>query len=327
MARQSIDSLKPQANVDEIYRVIDKQLRTNRQGSLYLLMQLSDKTGAISAMRWNASQLLYDSFQKGDYLRVQATAQLHNGSIQLIVQDFDTVDPSRIDLAEFDALDRKLVARNWERLLELVSTIQRPALKHLAHAFCDDDTIRNAFQLAPAGIKAHHAKPGGLLVHVLNLMELVDRMTPCYPQVDRDLLLLGAMLHDIGKLEELTYQGELGYSDPGQLIGHLVQGVQMLDWKAIEVAEKTGTPIEPQLLWRLQHMIVSHHGTLEHGSPKVPMTLEAILLHYIDDLDAKMNSASELILSDMAGDPNWTTFNPMLGRKIYKPSYVDVPLT
>ncbi len=143
-------------------------------------------------------------------------------------------------------------------------------------------------QLAPAGVKTHHAHPGGLLAHVVSLMELVDRVAPNYPHVDRDLLMAGAMLHDIGKIEELAYEGELSYTDPGQLIGHLVQGVQILDRKAAEVALQLGKPIAREILWRLQHMIVSHHGYLEHGSPKVPMTLEAIILHHLDDMDAKL---------------------------------------
>lgn len=325
MTRQTIESLKPQKSVDEVYRVVDKQLRSNRQGGLYLLLQLADRTGVVSAMRWNASQVLYDSFQKGDFLEVKGMAQLHNGSLQLILQDFDTVDPKRIDPRDFDALDRSLMERHWNRLLELIRTIESPEIQALVQSFCDDDVIRRGMQLAPAGVKTHHAHPGGLLAHVVSLMELVYRVAPNYPHVDRDLLMAGAMLHDIGKIEELAYEGELSYTDPGQLIGHLVQGVQILDRKAAEVAQKLGKPIARETLWRLQHMIVSHHGCLEHGSPKVPMTLEAIILHHLDDMDAKVNAASELIESDPIADSTWTPFNPTLGRKLYKPSNKRLP--
>lgn len=327
MARQTVDSIKPQTAVHEVFRVLDKQLRTNRQGSLYLLLQLTDRTGTISAMRWNASQHHAEGFSRGDYVRVQATSQLHNGILQLIVQEMEVVDASRVDPSEFDAMDHQQVAKDWERMMAILGTVERPLLRALAMAFCEDPVLERGLKMAPAGVKAHHAHPGGLLSHVVSLLTNADKLSASYPQVDRDLLLVGTLLHDIGKLEELSYDGEIGYTVPGQLVGHLVQGVQMLDWKAIEVAEKTGEAIERELLWRLQHMIVSHHGTLEHGSPKVPMTLEAILLHYLDDMDAKMNAASELIKSDMSGDPHWTSFNPTLGRKIYKPSYRSEPLT
>lgn len=320
MQRMNIESIKPQSNVDEVFRVVDKQLRTNRQGSLYLLLQLADRTGVISGMRWNATQFIYDSFQKGDYLQVQGTAQLHNGNLQLIVTDFDTVDASRINVADFDALDRNQVEKCWRELNELVSSMQNIPLREIAMAFLEDPKIRDGFQIAPAGVKAHHAYPGGLLEHVVGLMHLVDIMSPRYPMIDRDVLLLGTMLHDIGKLEELAFEGELSYTDPGQLIGHLVQGVQMLDRKAAQVEAKLGKPIAKELLWRIQHMIVSHHGHLEHGSPKIPMTLEAIMLHAIDDMDAKINASIELIDSDHNGDSVWTNYNPTLGRKIYKPS-------
>lgn len=269
MLRQTIDSLKPQKAVDEVYRVVDKQLRSNRQGGLYLLLQLADRTGVVSGMRWNATQVIYDSFLKGDYLQIQGMAQLHNGSLQLIVQDFDTVDPKPINPEDFDALDRSMVEKNWNRLLELVSTIESLEIRELATSFCDDPMIRHSFQLAPAGVKTHHAHPGGLLLHVVGLMEIVHKIAGCYPQVDRDSAI-GAMLHDIGKIEELAFEGELSYTDPGQLIGHLVQGVQILDRKAADTAKKIGKAIPREVLWRIQHMIVSHHGHLEHGSPKSP---------------------------------------------------------
>jgi 3'-5' exoribonuclease len=321
MARQSIESLQPQTAVDEVYRVTEKQLRANRQGNLYLLMQLADRTGAISGMKWNANQSLYDSFQKGDYLRVQAMAQLHNGNLQLIVHHFDLADTKILDPKDFDSLDREAVQRDWASLLQHIQSVRYPALRQLAMAFCDDPEVRSKLQMAPAGVKAHHAQAGGLLQHVVCLMNLVDRAIPLYPQIDRDLLLVGTLLHDIGKLEELTFDGELTYSTPGQLVGHLVQGVQMLTAKVQQLAQQ-GVPIPQEIVWRLEHMIVSHHGTLEHGSPRVPMTLEAIFLHAIDDLDAKLNTASELIQADRNADSDWTAYTPTFGRKVYKPSYV-----
>jgi len=320
MTRRFINTIQPQTSIDEVFRVTDKQHRANRQGNMYLLLQLSDRTGTISGMRWNADDRIYESFQKGDFLRIQGAAQLHNGQLQLIVNQFQLVDPQELDPEDFDQLDRVHVDQLWAELAEIIETITNEPLKAIAQAFYRDPNIERLFKIAPAGVKAHHAHPGGLLTHVLELMRLASLVATRYHHIDRDLLLLGTMLHDIGKLEELSFEGELTYSDPGQLIGHLVQGVQMLDRKIMEVEKELGVSIDKQLVWRLQHLIVSHHGLLEHGSPRVPMTLEAIVLHYLDDMDAKVNAATEAIRADRNSDSPWTAFHATLGRKLYKPS-------
>ncbi len=320
MTRQFINTIQPQTSIDEVFRVTDKQHRANRQGNMYLLLQLSDRTGTISGMRWNADARIYESFQKGDFLRIQGAAQLHNGQLQLIVNQLQLADPQELNPEDFDQLDRVRVEELWAELGELINSFKNDQLKSIGQAFYRDPDIERLFKIAPAGVKAHHAHPGGLLTHVSELMRLADLIASRYRHIDRDLLMLGAMLHDIGKLEELSFEGELTYSDPGQLIGHLVQGVQMLDRKVAEVEKERGSPLDQQLVWRLQHLIVSHHGQLEFGSPRVPMTLEAIVLHYIDDMDAKVNAATEFIRADRNSDSPWTAFNPTLGRKLYKPS-------
>lgn len=320
MTRQFINTIQPQTSIDEVFRVTDKQHRANRQGNMYLLLQLSDRTGTISGMRWNADARIYESFQKGDFLRIQGAAQLHNGQLQLIVNQLQLVDPQELNPEDFDQLDRGHVEELWTELGEMIGSFQNEQLKSIGEAFYRDPHIERLFKIAPAGVKAHHAHPGGLLAHVSEMMKLAELISTRYQHINRDLLVLGAMLHDIGKLEELSFEGELTYSDPGQLIGHLVQGVQMLDRKVAEVEQQRGTPLDKQLVWRLQHLIVSHHGQLEHGSPRVPMTLEAIVLHHIDDMDAKVNAATEYIRADRNNDSPWTAFNPTLGRKLYKPS-------
>ncbi len=320
MNRLFVNEIQAQTQVDEIYRVSDKQQRANRQGNLYLLMQLGDRTGIISGLRWNADARLYESFQKGDYIRVQAAAQLHNGLLQLIVSQLQVVDPATIDLADFDRLDLVKVDQLWSELNSLIDSLQNPELQAIAMAFYNDPAIESKFRIAPAGVKAHHAFPGGLLTHVIDMIKLSELIASRYPQIDRDLLIVGALLHDIGKLEELSLAGELNYTDPGQMVGHLVQGVQMLDRKIIEAEQSLNQAIAKETQWRLQHMIVSHHGTLDHGSPRVPMTLEALALHHIDDLDAKLNMATEFIRADRNNDSDWTSFHTLLGRKLYKPS-------
>lgn len=317
MPKLFVSEIQPQMQVDAAFRIADRQLRANRQGNLYLLMQLQDRTGIISGMRWNADEKLAERFVKGSYVQVQGASQLHNGILQLIVNQINLVDEKALDPADFDSGNRVDVEQLWTKLGELVATISNETVRKIAESFYNDPAIAKSFCLAPAGIKTHHAYPGGLLEHVVSLMGLADRVSSHYSVLNRDLMLAGAMLHDIGKLEELLFEGELSYSDAGQLLGHLVQGVQMLDAKVRELSA-AGFAVDQALVLRLQHIIVSHHGYLEHGSPKVPMTVEALAFHYLDEMDAKLNAALALVESDRTRDA-WTTYNPTLGRKILKP--------
>ncbi|MCR9294425.1 MAG: HD domain-containing protein [bacterium] len=320
MHRQYIADLQARDSVDEIYRVADKQVRSNRQGNDYLLLQLMDRTGQISGLRWNAGQSLYETFQKGDYLRVLGNTQLHNGLLQIIVQDFETVPPSKVDPQDFTKTSVEETEQLFGELRERLLGIQNPHLKRLVQSYLADEQLLNRFQRAPAGIKTHHAYEGGLLRHVVDLMRIGSAIAPNYPQLDADILTVGIFLHDLGKIDELSYDADLSYSDPGQLLGHLVQGAVELELRATRIAKETNEPLPDELVWRLQHMIISHHGQLEHGSPKLPMTIEAIVLAHIDNLDAKINTALEAIESDRNTDSEWTAFHPNMGRKFFKPS-------
>ncbi len=320
MSRQFIADLQARDSVDEIYRVAEKQVRSNRQGNDYLLLQLMDRTGQMSGLRWNAGQSLYETFQKGDFLRILGTTQLHNGLMQLIIQDFEAVHPSKVNHDDFSKSDAGEIEQMIAELKGKLSSVKQPHLRRLVNAYMSDEQLLDKLRRAPAGIKTHHAYEGGLLRHVLDLLRIAESVAPHYAQLDVEMLLVGVFLHDLGKLDELTYDGELSYSDSGQMLGHLVQGAIELERRAMQVMRETGQAIPDEVLWRLQHMIVSHHGQLDHGSPKVPMTIEAIVLHYIDDMDAKVNAATELIESDRNTDSQWTAFHPVMGRKLYKPS-------
>jgi 3'-5' exoribonuclease len=320
MPRQFIAQLKARDQVDEIYRVVDKQVRANRQGADYLLLQLMDRTGQISGLRWNAGQAQYESFQKGEFLRVVGGTQLHNGHLQIIVQDFHPVPRDKVNQQDFSTSNGDEIEGWVAELKQRLTNLQDEHLARLMADYCADEHLLARLRRAPAGIKTHHAYEGGLLKHVLNLLRVAESLAPHYPNLDREILLAGIFLHDLGKLDELSFDGDLTYTDPGQLLGHLVQGAIELEQRVNRVSQAHGTPFPQQTLWRLQHMIVSHHGTLEHGSPKVPMTLEAIVLHYLDDLDAKVNTATELIESDRNTDSDWTAYHPTLGRKLFKPS-------
>ncbi len=196
--------------------------------------------------------------------------------------------------------------------------MNNPHLRAVVECFLIDDEFVRKFTTAPAGIKNHHAYQGGLLEHVVTLLNVADRITDFYPEIDRDLLLTGIFLHDVGKVDELSYDRAFAYTDEGQLVGHLIMGVEMLHEKVDRCAKLTGEPFPPELFLRLKHMIVSHHGTYEFGSPKLPMTLEAIALHYLDNLDAKIHTFGREIRDDPSRDSTWTPFQQSLGRRLYK---------
>jgi 3'-5' exoribonuclease len=318
MQRIMTSQLTPNLAVDQVFRVADKQLRTNRANQLYFLLRLADRGGVITAMMWNARREQFEQFQRGDFVRVNGTTQSYNGTLQLIVNHLEAVDSRAVDAADFDPLDQRLTAERLGRLTSYLQSFQRPALQALAAEFLADEAFLGRLSLAAAAVTHHHAYVGGLLEHTLQLMDLSDRVAAAYPQLDRDLLVFGAFLHDLGKIDELAEAGELNYTDRGQLVGHLVIGVQMLGERIARAEQRLGQPFPIELRWHLEHFILSHHGQLEFGSPKIPVTREAIALHYIDALDAKLAAASAVMQSDLSGDGNWTNYNPALGRKLWK---------
>jgi 3'-5' exoribonuclease len=305
-------------SVEEIYLVTDKQLRANRNGNLYLQLDLRDRTGSISARLWNAGEHLFRSFEAGDFLQIKGKVQLFQGALQMILSHLERVAPEKVELADFLPHTEHDVSKLLERLRGFLLRLSNPSLRALIECFLMDENFLRDFCQAPAGIRNHHAYLGGLLEHVVTLLDAADRLLPLYPELDRDLLLTGVFLHDIGKVRELSYGRAFGYTDEGQLIGHLVIGVEMLNDKAARVPDLTGEPFPQELLLRLKHMILSHHGTLEFGSPRLPMTPEAIALHHLDNFDAKVHSFTR----DIREDPNpasaWTPFSPALQRRLYK---------
>jgi 3'-5' exoribonuclease len=318
MTRRFISQLGEHETVDQIYQVTNKQLRTNRNGNLYLQVQLADRSGSVTAMLWNANDQVYASFDSGEYVRVQATTQFYNGALQMIAQRIERVDPHSVDEADFQTLGTGEVDQLAARLSDMLRGVENVHLRCLAESFLMDEAFMAKFTRAPAGVKNHHAYHGGLLEHVVSLMELTKAVAPIYPQLDGDLLMMGAFLHDIGKIDELTFERDLGYSDEGQLVGHLVMAVEMLNNKISEAAVLCSEPFPPQLHVVLKHMILSHHGEYEFGSPKLPMTPEAMALHYLDNLDAKLQLFDTLIQGDANTDSNWTPYHPNLGRKLFK---------
>lgn len=318
MSRRFVNQMGEGESVDQVFLVSEKQLRTNRNGNLYLQVRLTDRTGVLTAMFWNSGERQYESFANGDYVRVSGTTQFYNGALQMIASRIERIDRQTVDERDFVTLTTGEVDRLAQRLGTLLRSMKSVPLLNLAECFLIDEGFMGQLAAAPAGIKHHHAYRGGLLEHVVTLMELAASVAPYYPQLDPDVLRMGVLLHDIGKIEEMAYERDLCYTDAGQLLGHLVLGVEILSRKIVEAEKLAGEPFPETLALRLKHIILSHHGQYEFGSPKLPMTLEALALHYLDTLDAKLHSFTQIMREDVNTDSDWTTYQPAIGRKLYK---------
>lgn len=317
-SRRFISTLADGESIEEVYLLADKQLRSNRNAALYLLAELRDKSGMISARMWNVTEEQAAHVNPGDFVVVRGKVQLYQGALQMIISQIQSVPSERLDPNDFVKQSERDLGQLTARLRELVQSIDEPALRTLIDCFLIDEPLMTAYTTAPAGMKAHHAYRGGLLEHVVNMLEIANRISDLLPGVDRNLLLAGIFLHDIGKTRELAFETGCSYTDEGQLLGHLTIGVEMLAAKIAEAEKLTGETFPKELTLRLKHLILSHHGTYEFGSPKLPMTPEAIALHHIDNLDAKVHE----FCRDIADDPNqqasFTPFNARLDRKLFK---------
>ena len=318
MPRQFVEHLRNGQTVDEIFLLTEKQLRANRNGDLFLLVHLRDRTGEVHGLMWNVSEDSVAGFDTGDFVRVEGKVQLYQGALQTILTRVNAVSAAAIEVSDFEEDRSEASERQLVRVNELLRNLGNEDLRELMIGFLDDESLIKAFARAVAGVKIHHAFRGGLLEHVSTLMEAADQISKLYPFLDRDLLLAGVFLHDLGKVREISIEGSFSYTDEGQLLGHIVLILEELETKVSDFADRTGREFNPDLLLKLKHLIVSHHGSLETGSPRVPMTIEAVALYHLDNLDARINEAMNLINSDPNRQSAWTAFVPRLGRKFYK---------
>jgi 3'-5' exoribonuclease len=278
--------------------VAAKQVKPKKTGGPYLQLTLADRTGQIEAKMWDNVEETMSTFEQGDFVKAEGLVNRYNGRLQFTVHRMRKAEDGEAQAADFLPATTKDVEEMWSTLRGKVASFRNEDLKELLNAFLDDPSVAGRLRQAPAAKALHHAWMGGLLEHIVSLMELCDSVAPHYPNVNRDLLLTGVLLHDIGKLEELQYATAFGYSTEGQLLGHIAIGLRMIHERLVE------RPAFPAKLRTLvEHMVLSHHGRYEFGSPKLPMTPEAMMLHMLDDLDAKMQAMrSEFEKQQTAGN-------------------------
>lgn len=305
--------IKDRDIVNDSFLVREKITAMARNGKPYLTLKLMDRSGEVEGRVWDRVEEFSGCFDKDDFIEVQGKASLYLGKMQLVIQKLRKVDDSQIDLGDYLPVATRSIEDMMAELRDQVASLQTPCFKDLMELFLADEAFMQGYTSAPAAKAIHHVYLGGLLDHSLSVARLVDDICRHYPTVNRDLLLTGALLHDIGKVAELCYERAFGYTDAGKLLGHITIGFQMLDSKLAEITDFPG-----DLALLLKHLLLSHHGQYEYGSPKRPKTLEAIILNYLDDLDSKINGIQTHMDKDPDNEQTWTGYHRIYDRYFYK---------
>jgi 3'-5' exoribonuclease len=316
---QTITSLKEGDWVDETYLVTGKQVSIAKNGVTYLSLKLADKTGEIDGKLWDNAEALSETFGREDFIRIKGVAANYQGTMQIKMKTLEKVDDSRVDLANFLETSPRNIDDMVRELCSVSAGLKNAYLHRIMQAFLDDREFLDAFRKAPAAKTMHHNYIGGLLEHSVELIGLCKDVARHFPGVDTDLLTAGAFLHDIGKVRELSVRKSIEYTTQGRLLGHITLGYEMVDEKIKGIP---GFPVELAML--LKHIMLSHHGVYEFGSPKRPKIQEAIIINYLDDLAAKINNFQATLRKENVGAGDWTGYNKMHDRYLYRQAlYAD----
>ena len=291
--------------------VVSKQIKPKKTGEPYLALTVGDRGGQLEAKMWDNVEEVLNAFEQDDFLKIKGLVNKYKNRFQLTIHKLRKLGESEIEFDDYLPKTTKNIDELWQTLAGFVGSFQNPHLRRLVQAFMADPEIAAAYRNAPAAKTLHHAYIGGLLDHVVSLARSCDLVCRNYAQVNRDLVLTGVFLHDIGKIHELTYNRSFTYSTRGQLLGHMIIELEMLQTKLAQFPD-----FPSGLKTLLEHLIISHHGQYEFGSPKLPMFPEALLLHYMDDLDSKMEAMRAQFEREPDLESPWTSYNASLGRPL-----------
>jgi 3'-5' exoribonuclease len=316
MAHKFINQIEAGQTIDDIYIVKDPILRSTTRGDLYIAMFLTDRTGQLNGRMWQATEATYKSLPKPGFVHIKGRSELYQNNLQIVINNVALIDSDKVDIDDFLPKTKKDTKQMFEEVKQTIGRIENLQLKALVEEFLSDSDLMQKFCNSPAAMKMHHDYIGGLLEHTHNMLQVAVAIMPLYPDVQHDLVLAGIFLHDIGKTEELAYDMAFSYTDSGQLIGHISKSLVMINQKA-DSLRSGGMQIDPTVLDALGHIILSHHGTYEFGSPKLPATAEAFMVCYIDNLDAKINQVTSAIDSELS-DSNWTAWQNSLQTRLYR---------
>jgi 3'-5' exoribonuclease len=308
-----VRELQPNQVAKSVFLVQSKEVRQDKGGKSYLSLLLGDRTGMLEARMWDGVAEVADTFDRNDFVEVKGLVQVYRNRPQMQVHTLRRLDDAGVLIGDFIPHTAQDVGVMWTELRSAVTAMANPQLRALLEAFLDDPEIAPRYRTAPAAKTIHHAVLGGLLEHVLSLVRLGRAVASNYPFVDPDLLLAGIVLHDLGKIYELDYRRGFSYTTPGKLLGHMAIVLSLLQTKVLTVPD-----FPPKLKMLVEHMILSHHGHHEFGAPTLPAFPEALLLHYLDDMDSKMESMRASLANDPFVEGEWTGMNPALDRQVLK---------
>jgi 3'-5' exoribonuclease len=297
------------------FMVRDKEIRTSpRTGKSWLQLSLGDRTGTISAKMWDNFDMLVATFDRDDVIHIRGRVKTYNGEKELTIEQIIPVSEREYEMGDFLPHTKYDVEKMYGEMRAAVASVNNPWLQKLLVSVVDDPEIAPKLKRAPAAMTMHHAYLGGLLEHVVSLLGMANGLCAHYTELDRDLVVTGVILHDVGKTEELRYARGIDYTTEGRLLGHITIGA-MLVRKKIDAIPNFPRP----LAVLVEHLILSHHGSLEFASPTVPQTREALALHFLDDLDSKMAAARATIEAAESAPGVWTDRNPALRRPLVRP--------
>jgi 3'-5' exoribonuclease len=318
-----LDEIKENENVDSLFLVKEKSSGFTKTGNAYLKLKLVDRSGETEGRIWTSVDTLSESFGKDDFVHVKGKAVSFQDHLQLNITHIERVKEEEIVLSDFFPMTEKDVEGMFQNLLEVSQLIKDQHLDHLLRLFWEDKPFVERFKTAPASTRLHHTYLGGLLEHTLSLSQLVLRNASHYSGLNLDLLITASILHDLGKVDELTYHRSFDYSDEGRLLGHIILGIERLESKIQQIPN-----FPKDLATQLKHLLLSHHGQYHWGSPKRPMTLEAVMLHYLDDMDAKMNGIRQFLKTHVPEGSRWSAYHPVFEQFFYVPTFeVEVQLS
>jgi 3'-5' exoribonuclease len=307
--------------IEDVLVVSGKQLAATASGKYYIKAFVSDRSGQITARIWNATREIFNSMPESGFLRLRGRVENYQNNLQVIIEQMWAAKEGTFEIADLIPHTDKDIPTMRRKVTAILGSLRNHHLADLARAYLEDEALMEGFCTAPAAMSFHHAFIGGLLEHTVNSMEVAEAVVKFYPGLNRDLVLMGIFLHDIAKVWELSYQTSFNYTDGGQLVGHIVKSAIWVEQKAMALEAKTGQEFPRDLVNVLQHIIVSHHGQPEFGAIKLPSTPEAIAVHYIENLDAKLM----ISLTSARGEArpgcegNWSEYVKSLGGRLYRP--------
>jgi 3'-5' exoribonuclease len=309
MDRQTVRGLQDKDTVDGLFMVKEKNINVGKNGRAFMSLSLGDKTGAIDGRVWDRVEELAKEFDAGEVVRVKGLVQLFQNRKQLIVHRIEKPEAGSFNVEDFIVVSGKNPADMMVELLTVIRSMKNDHLRQLTLDVLEDPEIKPLFMQAPAAKTIHHAWRGGLLEHVLSICKILDFMAGHYSYLNRDLMIFGGIFHDIGKVWELSYESTLGYTDKGRLLGHMLIACELVEKKASRILG-----FSEELKDMCKHIILSHHGKLEYGSPKRPKFMEAMLVAMVDDLDSKMATIQTFIESERNVSEKWSRYHDLFDR-------------